>query len=210
MVPAAQGWGRVHGTAMPPDLEVKVAADGAGVAGLSHRADALAGEDASAPPDDRGTPQVGIEVAAALAGAVDEDEVAVQDRVETGASHAAAAHGEQPRATGSDYVEPLMRPPAAARRPELPNRPPSPVLPDHGEDMAHEPRPARGAGKAGRRESQQRRCNPHDQKSGLKLETTRARKRRLCLPRECPKKQFPQGGPAACGLIGSRAAARNV
>jgi hypothetical protein len=49
------------------DLEVQVAADGAGVAGLADRADSLAGPDAVATVDGRRANQVGVEVAAVLA-----------------------------------------------------------------------------------------------------------------------------------------------
>jgi hypothetical protein len=63
------------------DLEVEVAADGAGVAGLADGTDRLAGPDAVAAMDVCRPRQVGIEVGAMLGLTVDQEEVAVEDGV---------------------------------------------------------------------------------------------------------------------------------
>ena len=67
-----QGGLGIDWVAVDVDLEVEVTADSAGVAGLTNGADALAGEDALAPPDEGGVGHVGIEVAAVLPFAVDQ------------------------------------------------------------------------------------------------------------------------------------------
>ena len=68
--------------------------------------------------------QVRVEVAAALAFAVDQQVVAVEDRVVAGAPDPAAAHRDQRRPAGGDDVKALVGAPAAARRPELADRTP--------------------------------------------------------------------------------------
>ena len=88
-------------------------------------------------PHPRRPAQVGVEVAAPLALAVDQEVVAVEHRVEAAAGDPAAADRDQAGAAGGDDVEPLMGPPAAARRPELADRAPGPVR-------------ARGPGRHGR------------------------------------------------------------
>ncbi len=90
------------------DLEVEVAADRDRVAGLADGADALALPDPVAPVDRGRARQVGVEVAAPLAFAVDQQVVAVEDRVVAGLEHAAVADGDQLGAAGGDDVEALV------------------------------------------------------------------------------------------------------
>lgn len=134
-VPAAQVRLGVDRVAANVDLEVEVAADSASVARLPHRADALAGPDTLAAVDESGPRHVGIEVAAVLAFAVDQQVVAVQGRVVAPAKDPSAAHRDQRRPTGSRDVEPFVPPSSIPRRPEFSNGPPRPMRPVHGEDV---------------------------------------------------------------------------
>jgi hypothetical protein len=101
------------------DLEVEVAADGDRVAGLPHRADALADVDALATVDQSWARHVGVEVGAVLAFAVDQQVVAVEDRVVARLQHLSVSYGYKGRAAGGDDVEALMGAAAAAGRPEF-------------------------------------------------------------------------------------------
>ena len=112
---------------MGADLEVEVTADRAGVAGGADAADPLARPDPLSPADDGRLVQVGIEVIAILAGAVDQEEVAVEDPVVTGAQDRPGPNRQQRRAAGGDYVEALVGAAAAARCAELADRAPGPV-----------------------------------------------------------------------------------
>jgi hypothetical protein len=120
------------------DLEVEVAADRAGVAGLADGADSLAGPDAVAAADRGRANQVGVEVAAALALAVDQQVVAIQDRVVAGAQHAAGDRREERRAAGGDDVEARVGAAAAARNPELADVAARPVRAGDREDVGAE------------------------------------------------------------------------
>jgi hypothetical protein len=71
-IPALQGRLWIDGSAVDVNLEVKVAADGAGVAGLAHEADGLAGPDTFAAVDQGWFWHVGVEVGAVLVFAVDQ------------------------------------------------------------------------------------------------------------------------------------------
>jgi hypothetical protein len=133
------------------DLEVEVAADGAGVAGLADGADPLAGPDAVAAPDCGGANQVGVEVAAVLALAVDQQVVAVEDRVVADAQDPAGRDGDQGRAAGGDDVEAFVAAAAAARRSELADEAAGPVRPLDREDVVIEDRRTVMAGALGRR-----------------------------------------------------------
>lgn len=104
---------------MHVDLEVEMASDADRVAGLPHGADALACEDALASPDQRRPGHVGVEVASCLAFAVDQQVVAVEDRVVAGPQDLAAADRHQRRATGGDDVEAFVPAAAAAGCAEL-------------------------------------------------------------------------------------------
>lgn len=101
--------------AVDADLEMEVAADGSGVAGSADGADGLAGPNAVAPAHERRPAQVGIEVGARLGGAVNEEEVAIEDRVVAAAQDASGSRRQQGRAAGSNHVEPLVDTAAAAR-----------------------------------------------------------------------------------------------
>ncbi len=68
--------------------------------------------------------------------AVDQEVVAVEDRVEPATADATAADRDQPGAARGDDVEPFVGPAAAARRPELADRPARPVRPQNREDVA--------------------------------------------------------------------------
>jgi hypothetical protein len=108
VVPALQGGLGVDGDAVDVDLEVEVAADRDRVAGLADGADPLALPDPLALVDRAWTRQVSVEVAPLLAFTVDQQVVAVEDRVVTGAQHAAVADGDQLGPTGGDDVEALV------------------------------------------------------------------------------------------------------
>jgi hypothetical protein len=117
------------------DLEVEMAANRAGVAGLANRADALIGPDPLATANEGRAWHVGIEVAAVLAFAVDQQVVAVEDGVIAATQDRAATDGDERRATGSRDVEPFVPPAAVPRRPEFPNRPPRPMRPLDWKDV---------------------------------------------------------------------------
>jgi hypothetical protein len=107
--------------AVGADLEVEMAADADRVAGLPHHADPLSGEDAVAPVDRRWPWHVGVEVASRLAFAVDQQIVAVEDRVVGAAQDPAVADRDQRRAAGRDDVESFVPAAAVAGGAELAN-----------------------------------------------------------------------------------------
>jgi hypothetical protein len=123
---------------MHVDLEVQVAANRDRVAGLPHRADALTGIDALALVDQGGSRQVGVEIASVLAFAVDQQVVAVEDRVIAGPQHLAVADGDQPRVAGGNDVEALVGATAAAGGAELANRAAGTAPALDGEDVSVE------------------------------------------------------------------------
>ena len=94
------------------------------------------GPDPLAAADPRRPAQVGVEVTAVLALAVDQEVVAVENRVEAAPGDAAAASRDEAGAAGGDDVEALMGPPAAARRPELARSRPGSVRAEDREDVA--------------------------------------------------------------------------
>jgi hypothetical protein len=101
------------------DLEVEVAADRDRVACLPHRAYALAGPDAVSLLDQGRTGHVGVEVAAILAFAVDQQVVAVEDRVVADAQDPPVGDGDQLGPAGGDDVEALVGAAAVARDAEF-------------------------------------------------------------------------------------------
>jgi hypothetical protein len=117
------------------DLEVEVAADADRVAGLPHRADSLAGEDALAAVDEGGTGHVGVEVRAALTFAVDQQVVAVEDRVVADTQDLATAYCDERCSAGGGDVEALVGASAAARSAELADVAAGPVGALDGEDV---------------------------------------------------------------------------
>ena len=101
---------------MDVDLEVELAADGAGVAGPADPTDVLTGPDALAATDGGGGDHVRVEVAAPLVLAVDQEVVAVEDRVIAGAQHAAGRGGDERGVAASDDVEAFVDAGAAFAR----------------------------------------------------------------------------------------------
>lgn len=99
---------------MDVDLEVEVAADRDRVAGLADGADSLPLPDPVAPVKGGRAGQVGVEVAALLAFAVDQQVVAVEDGVVAGLEDAAVGDGDQRGLAGGDDVEALVGAAAAA------------------------------------------------------------------------------------------------
>jgi hypothetical protein len=120
---------------MNANLEVEMAADGAGVAGLADGADPLARIDGVATADQGRMGHVGVEVAAALPHAVDEQVVAVEDRVVAAAQDLAATHRNQRGAASGDDVKALMRAAAAAGSAELADGAAGPVGAGDREDV---------------------------------------------------------------------------
>jgi hypothetical protein len=117
------------------DLEVKVAADRLSVAGLAHGSDPLPGVDAVALLDRRRPGHVGVEVGAVLSFAVDEEVVAIEDRIEAAVKDPAAADSDQRRAARGDDVEALMGATAAARGAEFADVATRRVRPLNGKDV---------------------------------------------------------------------------
>ena len=113
-VPALEGGLGIYRPAVDVDLEVEVAADRDRVAGLPHGADPLSCPDPLALVDQGRAGHVGVEVAAVLAFAVDQQVVAVEDRVVAAAQDAAVADGHQRRVAGGDDIEALVSAAAAA------------------------------------------------------------------------------------------------
>jgi hypothetical protein len=164
-VPAAQRWGGVDRDAVDVDLEVEVAADGDRVAGLADGADPLSLPEALAAVDRRRPRQVGVEVAAALPFAVDQDVVAVEDRVVAGAQDAAVGDGDQLGLTGCDDVEALVGAAARARRAKRADVATSAVRTLDREDVAVEGDAAVAGGETGRGGRRQRREEDEGEKS---------------------------------------------
>jgi hypothetical protein len=79
---------------------------------------------------------VGVEVGAVLAFAVDQQVVAVEDRVIAGPQDLAVADRDQRRIAGGDDVEAFVGAPAAARGAEFADRTPGAVGALDGEDVA--------------------------------------------------------------------------
>jgi hypothetical protein len=98
------------------DLEVEVAAGADRVAGFANSADALSLPHPLALTHARRARHVGVEVAALLAFAVDQQVPAVEDRVVAAAQDAAIADGDQRGAAGRGDIEAFMDATAAARR----------------------------------------------------------------------------------------------
>jgi hypothetical protein len=121
-IPALERRLRIHRPPVHVDLEVEVAADRDRVTGLPHRADSLAGVDALAALDQGRSRHVGIEVGAVLGFAVDQEIVAVEDRVIAGLKDLAVADHDQRRVAGGEDVEALVGAPAAAGSAEFADR----------------------------------------------------------------------------------------
>ena len=121
---------------MHVDLEVEVAADRDRVAGLPHEANGLTGVDAFAAVDQSGPRHVGVKVGAVLAFAVDQQVVAVEDRVVASAQNLAVANRDQRSAAGGNDVKALVGTAAVARGAEFTDRAAGAVRALDGEDVA--------------------------------------------------------------------------
>jgi hypothetical protein len=117
------------------NLEVEMAADGSGVSCLPHAADALAGKDSIATTDQRRSRHVSVEVTAPLPFAVDQQVVAVEDRVIAGAQDRAAAHRDQRRSARRNDVEAFVPATAAAGSAEFADVAADAVRALNGEDV---------------------------------------------------------------------------
>jgi hypothetical protein len=154
-IPGIEARQGVDRDAVDVDLEVEVAADRDRVAGLANGADPLPLPDPLAPVDQGRPWHVGVEVAALLAFAVDQQVVAVEDRVVAGAQDPAVADGDQRGLAGGDDVEALVGAAAAAGRAELADVAAGPVRAPDREDVAVERDPADRTGDARRGRSGQ-------------------------------------------------------
>jgi hypothetical protein len=135
-VPAAQFRLGVDRDAVDVELEVEVATDGDRVAGLADGADPLPRPDPLAPMDQRRPDQVGVEVAAVFALAVDLEVVAVEDRVIADVGDPAGGGGDQLGVAGGDDVEPFVGAATVTGRAEFADRPARPVRTVDREDVA--------------------------------------------------------------------------
>src|SRR5436305_3657169 len=127
---------RVDRDPVDVNLEMEVAAEAAGIAGFADRADPLSLPHPLAPVDPGRAAHMGVEVAALLAFAVDQQVVAVENRVVVPPEDAAVAHRHQLGAAGGGDVEAFVDAAAAARRVVLPDRTAHPMRPLHREDVA--------------------------------------------------------------------------
>jgi hypothetical protein len=137
------------------DLEVQVAAGADRVPRFADPTDPLALPDPLAAANPGAPRHVGVEVAALLAFAVDQQVPAVEDRVVTGAQDAPVADRDEFGPAGGGDVKAFVDPPAAARRVVVADRPSDPVRALDREDMAvigNAARAARDLGGGGRGE----------------------------------------------------------
>jgi hypothetical protein len=133
---------------------MEVAADRASVAGGADAADPLACPDSVRFADDGVLAQMRIEVTAVLAGAVNQEKVAVEDRVIAAAHHPPVACSQQRGAAGSDYVEALVGAAAAAGSAELADRAPGPVSALNRKDVVAVASAPAGKGRRGRNDEE--------------------------------------------------------
>jgi hypothetical protein len=117
------------------DLEVEVAAEAAGVTGFADSADPLPLPHSVSSVDAGRARHVGVEVAAVLAFAVDQQVVAVEDRVVALLEDAAVAHRHQLGAAGRGDVEAFVDATSVARRVVVADRTPRPVRALDREDV---------------------------------------------------------------------------
>jgi hypothetical protein len=142
------------------DLEVEVATNADRVAGLADGADPLALPDSLAPVNQRRPRHMGVEVAALLPFAVDQQVVAVEDRVVASPQDAAVADGDQLGVAGGDDVEALVSATAVARSAEFADGAADAMRPLNREDMAVVGNAAVATGDASRG-----RCNQGEEKN---------------------------------------------
>ncbi len=140
---------------------MEVAASAGGVAGFANRADPLSLPHPLTVPHRRGPRHVRVEVAAALTFAVDQQKVAVENRVIAVPQDPAVAGRDQLGAAAGGDVEPFVGAAAVARDAEFADRAPDPVRPLDREDVAVVSRAARrrddsGSGRRGREQSEKK------------------------------------------------------
>ncbi len=116
-------------------LEVEMATNADRVTGLPDCANALARIDALPAENERWSRHVSVEVAAPLPFSVDQQVVAIENRVIADSQHLAVTDSNQRCAAGGDYVEALVGAAAAARGTELAYVAASPVRPMDREDV---------------------------------------------------------------------------
>src|SRR4051812_28810194 len=102
--------------AVDADLEVQVTADAAGVAGLPHRPDPLAGLEPLAGAGQRPLEQVRVDEVAPRAAVVDEQVVALEVALVGALQDPPPVSGDQRRAAGRGDVEALVDAVAVAGR----------------------------------------------------------------------------------------------
>jgi hypothetical protein len=149
-VPAFEVGQWVDRDAVDVDLEVEMAADRDRVAGLADSADPLALPDPLALANRRRAGQVGVEIATPLAFAVNQQVVAVEDRVVAGPENAAVADGDQLGLAGGDDVEALVGAAAVTAGAEFADRAADPVWALDREDVTVIGNAADGTGDASR------------------------------------------------------------
>jgi hypothetical protein len=137
-IPALQRRLGIDRPAVDVDLEMEMTTDGTGIARLPHRPDSLAGVDALAAVDQGWPRHVGVEVGAVLAFAVDQQVIAVEDRVIAGPQHLAVADRYQRCVAGGDDVEAFVGAAAVAGGPEFADRAAGAVWALDREDVAVE------------------------------------------------------------------------
>lgn len=148
------------------DLEVEVAAGADGVAGFADGADRLPLPDPLASVNRGRDRQVGVEVAAALGFATDQQVVAIEDGVVAAPQHTAVADGDQTGTAGGGDVKPFVDATAAARGVKFADRAADAVGSLDWEDVAVVRSAALGAGDAGGDRGGEGREQQDSEKSG--------------------------------------------
>jgi len=135
-IPAPQSRLRIDRPASYVDLEVQVAADRDRVASLPYRSDSLADIDALATVDQGRSGHVGVEVRAVLTFAVDQQVVAIENRVIAALEYLAVTDRDQRRIAGGDDVKALVGAAAVAESTEFSDRAAGAVRALNGKDVA--------------------------------------------------------------------------
>src|SRR5262249_27352710 len=115
--------------------------------------------DTFAAPHPGRSPHVGVEIAAILALAVDQEVVAVEDGIEAATKNDAGSNRHQPRSARGDDVKPFVRPAAIPRSPEFTDRAAGPVRAQDREDVAAVLETARSGSSGGGGNQQRQRRN---------------------------------------------------
>jgi hypothetical protein len=123
------------GAPVDVDLDVKLAADRASVAGLPNLTDPLPGPDAVAAMHDGRVQHVGVEVAATLTSGTDQQVVAVEDGVIARFAYPPGDRRDQFGPAGGQEVEAFVDAAATARGAEFADRAPFGVRPLDREDV---------------------------------------------------------------------------